>query len=164
MFKRSLLVVSMVGLLGVFAACGGSDGGNYPAHEDQPLQGTIDGEDWEYGAASATVSDDELSLEVYGSDVDEPCGAVQSEEWKIITSLPAAEERHELEVSLTDEDAQSVTFAKDGNNVIIGNGFIEVTSLGESTVEVDLVADQDEENTVNGSFEATRCDNQDNGS
>ena len=168
MTMRTVSILSALVMLGLTVGCGGATGGGGggPSLKDQPLQGTIkDDSDWEYTSASARVDSGDLSLTIYKG-VDDPCAVgTGNDDWQILTTVPAEEARHDLSFSLSGGDSnQTVTFAKDGNNIVVSTGFIEITSMGESTVEGDLVADTEEDGTVNGHFEATRCDNQDGGS
>lgn len=166
--RTRLISVLAVALVAAGAACGGVTDNNEttaPALKDQTLQGSIDGNDWEFTAGTAAVAEGEMSLQLYAGP-DDACefDEASHDGWSIITSVAEEETRHELSIDLTTGGGQSVTFSKASSNVVVGTGFIEITSISDTTIEGDLVAKSDDDNVVNGSFEATRCANQESGS
>ncbi len=56
----------------------------------------------------------------------------------------------------SEEEVAALNINKGGQNTFVTDGFVEITSIGETTVEGSVV-DSHDNITVNGHFEATRC-------
>lgn len=145
---------------------GGANGGGTPSLKDQTLQGSIRGSDWTFTAGEAEVSDGTIQLELYAGPSD-ACSFDKAsyDNWQLLTrNVPNEETRSNWANPLqSGGDGPSLTIAKAPDNIVVVDGFVEITSISDTTIEGSLVGSTDD-STVNGNFTATRCGNQGSGS
>ncbi len=138
-------------------ASGGGDE-EVPDLRDQVVQGQIEGESWEMAVGKAQIREEEVYLALYAHDADQdgPCQINQFnyQDWKVIETMPAEENRQEL----GGFGEPSVNFNSGTTSRPATRGFIEITSMGESSVEGAMVAKRSEETIVNGHFEVPVCE------
>lgn len=138
--------------------------------EDQPLQGTIDGEPWTYSAGSAEESfsnEDELRVNIF-ADTETPCegalGPDDADDRRIISTFPSTPGEYDLGFG-DDELTITFTYPDDGDgpprNMIATSGKLVIDMVTDEYVRGGLGANFDSDHQVNGNFELTRCDNVD---
>lgn len=134
--------------------------------EDQPLQGSINGQSWTYssGRAGAGFEDDEFSIDIYTGASDACAGfgdPNDADDRKILASIPNTPGEYDLGWG---EDSHTITFfysteEHPAMNVIATQGKLVIDEITDETVSGGLAAHYDPENNANGRFELTRCDN-----
>jgi hypothetical protein len=137
---------------------GGGDDETYTITA-QPLQGTINGEDWDFviGGTDAFLSEgeDDFFTSLYGEDVD-VCNFGSSEGPSLIVQLPKEPGSYEMSF------ANNATFVVDGSdNFIATKGTVRVDEVTETTVTggVHMIYPDDGEfaGEVDGEFEVEIC-------
>jgi hypothetical protein len=134
--------------------------------EDQPLQGSINGQPWTYssGQASPGFEDDEFSIDIYTGAPD-PCAGFgdpdDAEDRKILASIPDTPGEYDLGWG---EDSHTITFfysteEHPAMNVIATEGKLVIDEITDQTISGGLAAQYDSDNKANGRFELTRCAN-----
>jgi hypothetical protein len=159
-----------LGLVAGTAACGGSDGSDdgsgaggdggpsAPSYKDQNLQGTVDGSSWTFTHGTIENFGGNKRIELYaaGEAPDDPCtfDVASYEGWTVNFSASLEEKRFELSTD------RFLTFSNAPDNIATKTGWFELTSVGDSQIEGQLVAKADGDHVVNGNFTAARCENQ----
>ena len=164
MSERKWMMMVMVGVLSMAAVACGEDeeeGSASYTISDQALQGQINGASWTAMSGSARVSsfdENELSIEIYGEQIDDPCGfGVEPTLPFLLTSMPKETGERELSFSLSGGDSQTVTFVTPpSDNLIITEGKIRLDAIGDDSVSGGFAGGQGDD-TLNGTFEVTLC-------
>ncbi len=156
---------------GGLVACGGEDDGGgtvvTPSLKDQTLQGQRKGNEWSRTAGRAHISGGDIDMEFYSGPEDD-CSfdtSTYTNEWRLrIRRFPEEKTRQDLINPISsDRDGPVLLYTKgegsNSRNIIITNGFVEITSITETTVKGSVVGEATD-TSVNGHFEATRCSEQ----
>lgn len=137
--KNILFGLSVFTLI-FFASCGSNDDMQGSTCETTLAAGTIDGIEYVFGTGSAELENDgtvSIRMNNQLDDITDPC-ASNGETVEIFGTLPSSEVgRVELFLDLVSFEGQTLTmFNRDGfSNIIAPEGFIEFTSVTESTIE-----------------------------
>lgn len=127
---------------------------------NQPIQGMINGNDWQGTSGIAEPSPFEegrLSIEIAESMVEDVCAEFFLEGLRVLFSVPNEVGTYEL-----DFGNQTITlFDPDGNvNIVVIDGVVEIQTIDDTeggSVTGRIVGDSDDENFVNGNFTVTYC-------
>ena len=147
-------------LLG-FACFGGSSSKTFSTSDikTQLPQGKMSGTEWTMVDAMVRVDSfesDQLSVNLYPSDI-EDCGfGVSSEGGEIIFSVPRMEGEYPFLLDFSSKSQTATFVPAPGENVISTEGLIVIEHLSESEVTMGIVA-QAGNSKVNGRFTATIC-------
>jgi hypothetical protein len=157
----STMMVAMLALFGVVGCGDDGDGGGGLSLKDQPLQGTINGEPWEFtsGDADEGFGDDGTWSVTLRAGTVETCpltgGPADADDREVISSFP----QEPGEYPLGFNSGQTVTFAYgEGQNVIGTEGTLVISEVTDAKITGSLVAKADADHEVNGNFELARCD------
>ncbi len=164
---KNFLTVALFASMVYFTACSSDDEGDTGGFSfvDQNAQGTIDGESFTLGEASAEdsfFSEGEFSIELYNSseDITDVCDLFGfGDQVSVFFDIPAQVGVYELSFDLSNlEDGRTVTlFNPDGaNNIIASEGAVEITEITATTVSGRIDA-RGSESSVNGNWSATIC-------
>lgn len=147
---------TLVCFLCLSIACSSEDLINQP---DEPLAGVIGGESWTYAAANAYGTDGEyellfLSSAESGVDANE-CGITSPAEDHLSVLLPLETNYYTLPLVDNNETVRFHTSLS--SSAIALSGYIHITSITGGFVFGYMDATLDDENTVEGSFQAAIC-------
>jgi hypothetical protein len=127
---------------------------------DQPLNGLVDGEPWEYQSANAFLFSSDLryrmnfiSANEFGSN--DPCGIPVPASNHLSMIFKPAIGSYSFPLPETN---QSIKFVlQDGKELFATSGFLEVIFLDRDFMRGYMQAILDDENTVEGIFEVRFC-------
>ena len=127
--------------------------------QEQTLQGLINGVDWIFGSGVAIydASDDEYLLRLYAEQVEDPC-TLQTSVNKILTTMPNQVGPYSLSLG-----GSTVTFVENRDddspmNFIAIQGEVNVTAIGEGTLEAGMAVLANDNTWVNGEFTVQICE------
>ena len=161
---------SIIALATILAlvACGDDDGGTGSSFDfiDQNLQGTIDGQSYNYGEGfvdETTINDlNRLSFSLYdiSEDFTDVCDFNGfGNEVNVFFNTPAEVGLYELSLDLQNFEGQTVTLFNPDNtlNIIASTGAVEILTITSTQVTGRIDARVDGDNTINGNFTAVFC-------
>ena len=146
-----LLLGFFVGLIGC-----GQDEIQLP---DQVLQGKIDGKDWEMKFANAYIFSSDLKYQIrFLSTVEsgeDPCAIPSTANAHVSMVFRPQIGSFSIPLPIFEESARfNVNL---GNSVVATSGFLEIFDISNSRIFGYLQAHLDDDNSVEGSFEAVFC-------
>lgn len=133
--------------------------------QDQPVQGVIDGESWEYSAGSAVETgfdDGEFRIGLYSGTSDgcdggfgspTPEGASDRYVWAFAPPEPG-----EYDLGLSADDMTIVFESDEASSYNATDGEFIIDEITDETITGSLYANYDSDYEVNGHFELDRCD------
>jgi len=127
---------------------------------DGAPSGMLGGATWSMQAAVVTVTDDELRVGLFPSEV-EGCESRAGRPKLLRFDVPRMEGEYPLDLDFSAiAERQTITFVTaPGRNVVATEGLIVVEDLDEETVTLGLIADAGDGNHMNGRVTATLCGN-----
>ncbi len=159
---KQLKLLSLLFLSLCLLSCGDDDDDDDSGADfiNQPIQGMINGNDWEASSGIAGPSPFEegmLSIEISDMEFEDICDEFILGGLRVLFSIPNEVGTYEL-----DFGTQTITlFDPDGSlNVIVVDGTVEIQTIDATeggSVTGRIVGESDDENFVNGNFTATYC-------
>ena len=144
-------------------ACG-EDEENGPSFEfiNQNLQGSINGETWNFesgDAGESTFDEGQLFVTLYGTMVEDPCEAFGVVGNSVFFSIPNEIGVHELHLNFEEGSGQTATLFDDSEtlNIIATEGAIELISNTNGTLTGRMDARGNDNSAVNGNFSVPIC-------
>ena len=155
--RGALLILIAAVLSGIYGC--GKDEIQLP---DKELQGTIDGESWEYGSANAYLETANLQYQArFLSDeesVSDPCTLPRPGLRHVKAIFKPAVRSYTISPLAIDDNQVQVAFELSSSKTLIaGGGFMEVFDINNRVVFGYLQAILDDGNTVEGRFRIRLC-------
>ncbi len=125
------------------------------------LSGKIEGNDWTFQGGSATNSNGELDVDLFGMDEDltnGPCGIFFGSSLTAFFSIPAEVGQYPLDFSFT-SGGQTVTLfdPSTANNIIVSDGCVEIVSITDTEAVLRFNIENDGNNFLRGEATLTIC-------
>jgi hypothetical protein len=152
---RSIFAASLLSLSGCIA----SNSSTYTVADiDQtPPAGTVEGAPFAAQTISVTRSGSSLDVELYAAATTDACDPFAAPGgWEVLFTVPAEVGDYPLKFAFGESGNQTVTFAKDSNNIIATQGIIHVAAVSDTSVTLGLVASAGD-SEINGTFTTQLC-------
>ncbi len=126
---------------------------------DQVLLGQVEGQAWELKFANAYLYSSDLKYQIRflstRENAQDPCAVPSTSNSHISLIMPLQRGSFSIPLPITTESARFNW--SDGSSAIATSGFLEIFDIDNLRVFGYLQAQLDDENTVEGSFEAVIC-------
>ncbi|MEP5610942.1 MAG: hypothetical protein ABJP45_01770 [Cyclobacteriaceae bacterium] len=157
--KKFLAKWSIVGLSLGMCLVWSSCGQNEIQLPEKTLQGIVDGEEWEMKFANAYIYSSDFKYQIKFlstlEGAEDPCTVPSTSNAHISIIMQLRRGSFSIPLPIIDESARFIW--SNGSSVIAASGFLEIFDIDNSRIFGYLQAQLDDENTIEGSFEAFIC-------
>lgn len=126
---------------------------------DKKLQGVVDGEEWEMKFANAYIYSSDFKYRITFlstlEGAEDPCTVPSTSNSHITLIMQLNRGSFSIPLPIVDESARFNWTT--GGSAIAASGFLEIFDIDNSRIFGYLQAQLDDENTIEGSFEAFIC-------
>ncbi len=152
--RLSVLIIAISGCL--FLSNCGKDEIQLP---EQDLTGKVDGEAWDLKFSSGFIFSSDLKYRVRFLSTQEgasdPCNVPSTGNTHVSIVIPLQRGSFSLPLPILEESARF--HLADGNTILAASGFLEIFDIDNARIFGYLQAQLDDDNSVEGSFEALLC-------
>lgn len=152
--KTTPIFLLISGLL-LLASCGQ----NEIQLPDKKLQGMVDGQEWEIKFANAYIYSSDLKYQIKFLSTEEgakdPCAVPSTSNAHISIIMQLRPGSFSIPLPFTNESARFNW--PNGSSAIATSGFLEIFDIDNSRIFGYLQAQLDDDNTIEGSFQAVIC-------
>lgn len=149
----------LLALFGAISAALPSCGGTQIELPEQRLTGSIDGQEWDMKFANAYIFSSDLKYQLKflstAEGGDDPCAVPFTANTHVSIIMPLQIRSYSLPLPIVEESAR-FQFSN-GSSAIATSGFLEIYDIVNARVFGYMQAQLDDDNTVEGSFEAFIC-------
>lgn len=161
-YSTSILLIALAIFQFSCSSDDDDDGSSYD-FKDQIAQGAINDTDWTMMSGYASISNDNLSINLFGEKFDDPCNVFSDRGTYVFFTTNNEVKLRELKFDLDDAaNSQSVTFYDpdaEYQNSIASRGAIEILSITDTEVtgRIDARFREDGSSAINGNFTVEIC-------